>query len=394
MKTVLLRAPLLTKSGYGVHARQIARWLFDLSDSNPNLDIHTELLNWGDCSWYTDIYACDGLIGRCLQASSKRLEKYDITIQLQLPSEWCPELGHYNVGVTAGIEATHCNPSWTTAIQSMDLVIVPSEFSKKSLLSNNIKVTTPVVVVPESFPDEMLEQNITQTEFGFDTKFNFLLFGQSTMGGDVQSDRKNIPLTLKWLFEEFSQNEDVGVILKTNMGSYGGVDRMKCEKLFENYSDSIKKSAFPRFYLVHGDMDECEVLSLYKEPSVKALVSLTHGEGFGLPLLEAAACDLPVICTDWSAHTEFLNHGKFIKIDYSLSPIPETRIDNYIWCRGTKWAVADEADFKQKVRRFYEQHHVPTKNAAALGKIIRNKYNFSEISKAYSKVLTKISQGI
>jgi len=45
-------------------------------------------------------------------------------------------------------------------------------------------------------------------------------------------------------------------------------------------------------------------------PQVKALVALTRGEGYGLPILEAAASGLPVIATGWSGHMDFLKLGK------------------------------------------------------------------------------------
>ena len=40
------------------------------------------------------------------------------------------------------------------------------------------------------------------------------------------------------------------------------------------------------------------------------LLSLcSYGEGFGIPLLEAQACGIPVACTDWSAMTELCGAG-------------------------------------------------------------------------------------
>jgi glycosyltransferase involved in cell wall biosynthesis len=394
MKTVLLRAPLLTQSGYGVHARQVARWLFDRVDSGVELDVHTELLNWGGTPWYTDVYAQDGLIGRCLQASSYRREQYDVTIQLQLPNEWCPELGKFNVGMTAGVEADVCNPIWVGNVNKMNLVIVPSEFTKKTFVDTaaacKVPLTTPIVVVPEAFPDVFLDQDkIAPLPFEPETKFNFLVFGQAT-GGDAAADRKNLPYTLKWLFEAFHDKPEVGVILKTNMGRYSKVDRLVCENTMKKLLAEIGKREDPRFYLLHGDMTDTEVCGLYKHPSVKALVSLTHGEGFGLPLLEAAACGLPVIATDWSAHTEFLGHGKYIKIEQKPGTIPQARVDNQIWMNGSRWAMPNEEDFKKRVVRFYEQSSTPREWARDLKKKIHEKYSFAAISNAYNATLGEV----
>ncbi len=394
-KRVLLRAPLLSQSGYGVHSRQLARWLFDLADKNGNLEVHTELLRWGNTPWYVDQYAFDGLIGRCFQATANHIgapsEPYDVTFQLQLPNEWCPSLGRFNVGITAGIEATTCNPLWIGAVNSMDLVIVPSEFSKQAFINTAPAgmLKTEIVVVPESFPDAILNKDsISSLPLELTTKFNFLVFGQAT-GGDAEADRKNLPYTLKWLSEAFANNPDVGIILKTNAGRFSMVDKLTCENMFTKLLTEIKAPNNPKIYLLHGDMSDQELVGLYKHPSIKALVTLTHGEGFGLPILEAAACDIPVIATNWSAHTEFLNLGKYIEIDSELQTIPQSRVDGHIWVQNSKWAVPQEAKFKEKIMKFYQRPHTPKEWAKTLGEKIRQKYQFSAISEKYTSVLSK-----
>lgn len=392
MKTVLLRAPLLTQSGYGVHSRQVARWLFDRADTNGDIEVTTELLNWGQTPWYVDVYALDGLVGRCLQASAQRrneYNKYDVTIQLQLPNEWCPELGKFNIGMTAGVEADRCNPLWVDAANKMSLIIVPSEFTKSAFTANG-RLTTPILVVPEAFPDEVLNQDkVAPLSFKPETSFNFLVFGQAT-GGDAAADRKNLPYTLKWLFEAFADKPDVGVILKTNMGRYSKADRLMCENMMKHLMAEIGKRDDPKFYLLHGEMSEAEVIGLYKHPTVKALVSLTHGEGFGLPLLEAAACGVPVIATGWSAHTEFLGRGKYIKVDSTLGPIPPSRADGQIWMPGSNWAMPNEADFKKRALRFYESATIPRQWAKDLKETLHKEYSFAAISNAYDAVLGAI----
>lgn len=389
MKTVLLRAPLLSQSGYGVHARQVARWLFDRADAKNDVEVHTELLNWGGTPWYVDAYAQDGLIGRCLQASSHRKDVYDVTLQLQLPNEWCPEIGKFNVGMTAGVEADRCNPQWIDAANKMNLVIVPSEFTKELFVSSG-RLTTPILVVPEAFPDEILNaDNIAPLPFESETPFNFLVFGQAT-GGDVNADRKNIAFTLKWLFEAFADKKDVGIILKTNLGRYSEADRLTCENMMKRLMMEIGVGENPKLYLLHGEMNDTEITSIYKHPSVKALVTLTHGEGFGLPILEAAACGVPVIATGWSAHTEFLGHGKYIKIDHTLGPVHQSRLDGQIWVPGAQWAMPSEEDFKKRALRFYEQSATPRQWAKELKVKLQEKYSFAAISAAYTAALGEI----
>ena len=54
-------------------------------------------------------------------------------------------------------------------------------------------------------------------------------------------------------------------------------------------------------------MKPIELKSLYSSEKVSALVSLSKGEGFGLTLLEAAACGLPMVATNDGGPCEIIS---------------------------------------------------------------------------------------
>lgn len=384
MKSVLLRAPVLTMSGYGVHARQVAKWLFDLEES-LGLDIAVEPLNWGHTGWLTDVDAEDGLVGRILQASDNTKPFYDVTIQLQLPNEWNPMLGAFNIGITAGVETDRCNPAWVDAVNQMNLVIVPSEFTRKCFL-NSGTVSTEIAVIPESFVDAVKQQDSCSIDLDLPTKFNFLVFGQVT-GNNPENDRKNLAYTIKWFAETFADRPDIGVIVKSNLARNTKIDRLACTNMFTKLIEEVRKGPGPRFYLLHGNMENEEVVGLYKHTTVKALVTMTHGEGFGLPILEAAACGLPVIAPDWSGHTEFLKHGKFVKVEHKLAPIHESRVDNAIFVPGAQWAYPSEQDAKKKLQKFVDAPVIPKQWAEELKTKLLALYSFEAIAARYSRLL-------
>lgn len=391
-KHILVRGPVLSNSGYGVHARQIAKWLIELEEKQGNIKIHFQILPWGSTPYIVNPDAENGLIGRILQRPFQQGLNYDLSYQIQLPNEFDPFLAKFNIGVTAGVETDVCNPAWVDSLNRMQLIIVPSEFTKKTFLASG-NVTVPVEVVPESWFEEVrnagVENNSLIEKLDLKTPFNFLTVAQFT-GSNVDNDRKNIGYTIKWFCEEFKNNEDVGLVIKTNIGRLSKADRRNCLGILSQIVMQVKQGKGPKIYLLHGNMTNKEMVELYTHPKIKALVSLTRGEGFGLPLLEAAACGLPVIATDWSAHTEFLNLGKFIKVDCSLVPIHPSRVDNNIFVPNAKWAMPVESDVKRKIKRFYGAPSTPKEWATNLRKTLLDTHSPETINEKYRKLLEGI----
>ena len=114
------------------------------------------------------------------------------------------------------------------------------------------------------------------------------------------------------------------------------------------------------------------------------MISLTHGEGFGLPLLEAAACGLPVCATNWSAHTEFLNHGCWTKLRGRVESIPRKKVDGTIFVEGAKWANIDLNEARTTLEEFVNSD-TKRDDAKKLQTTIRNTYSFQKISYRYDK---------
>ena len=371
MTHVHIRGPLLSISGYGVHSRQIARWAFD-----SGFHVTVEILPWGTTPWYTDRDECNGLIGKIMESSHPLRQKPDYSFQIMLPHEWDNTLATKNFGVSAVVETDICSKEWVSACLKMDHVIVPSEFSKRCLVNSGLK-SKRVTVIPESFIDACVENtNILPLEF--ETENNFLILGQ--MSGDWETDRKNTTQAIALFCDTFKDRPDIGLIVKTNVGGNSSVDRHISKLRLQATLKSIRQGPFPKVYFLHGYLKDEEVSSLYHHPKVKGLISLTHGEGFGLPLLEAAACGLPVCATNWSAHTEFLNLGDWTKIRGRIEPIPPQKIDNNVFVEGAKWANVDIPLAKETILAFVNEEK-PDTNKMQLQ--VLKRYTFEKISQHY-----------
>lgn len=383
VKRVVFRGPVLTSSGYGVHAQQIARWLLSRSD----IDVSFQPLPWGITSWQLDKERSSGLIGqileRCVPVSQGG---YDVSLQLQLPNEWNTSIAKLNVGLTAGIETDRCNPVWTQACNTMDAIVVPSSHALQSLNGNGI--SRPKFIVPECY-NEYCVEGWSDVTIDTSATFNFLIFGQIS-GSTPTSDRKNTFFALKWLLEEFANDNDVGIVLKTNVGRSTILDRHQTTEMIKSVVQEIRKNDHPKVTIVHGDMSPREVAGLYRNRTIKALVSTTRGEGFCIPMLDAAVSGLPVIATPWSGHMDYMSKGKFIQLYHQLVEVDKSKIDNEIFMEGSRWADVSDVDFKKKVRKFKQSNDVPHDWASKLSNVLKVEYSFEKIAGMYDSAMKSI----
>jgi len=126
IKKVVLRAPVLTRSGYGTHARQVCRFLLEKHEKNE-IELFVRAVPWGVTPWLLNKDMQNGLVGKIMQRTLEHKGEFDVSIQLQLPNEWDPNIAHKNIGITAAVETNICNKSWIQNCYSMDEVIVPSQ---------------------------------------------------------------------------------------------------------------------------------------------------------------------------------------------------------------------------------------------------------------------------
>ena len=122
----VISCPFDTYSGYGARARDIVKAIIDLDKYK------VELLSqrWGETSWgfCNQNPEWNFLLGHLAKPNWQQ-QKPDIWMQITIPNEFQP-VGKYNIGLTAGIEATACKPEWVEGMNRMDLNLVSSEFSK------------------------------------------------------------------------------------------------------------------------------------------------------------------------------------------------------------------------------------------------------------------------
>jgi len=108
------------------------------------------------------------------------------------------------------------------------------------------------------------------------------------------------------------------LFLKTSGASYSIIDR---EEILQKIRAIRTNDSLPNVYLLHGSITDDEMNGLYNHKKVKAMVSFTHGEGYGRPFAEFAVSEKPIITSNWSGHVDFLDKEYSILLPGELKQI-------------------------------------------------------------------------
>ena len=363
--TFVISSPFDTYSGYGARARDVIKAV--VKTDKYNVQLITQ--GWGNTrfgfcknnpEWE---FLLDLIIKGPLSS------KPNIWAQITVPNEF-QQVGEYNIGFTAGLETTTVPGEWVEGMNRMDLNIVSSEHSKKSFLNSTyekknqqnqsigkLEITKPIEVLFEGANLETYFPDNSPCMIDFDIKesFAYLFVGHWLQGG-LGEDRKNVGLLVKAFFETFkNKNKKPALILKTSGANSSYVDRNEILKKINSIRNSCDSKNLPNVYLLHGDFTDEEMNSLYNHTKVKAMVSLTKGEGYGRPLLEFTLTKKPLITTAWSGQMDYLKPEFTTLIGGNLTNVHPSAANKMI-TKESQWFSPSHAEIGKALKDVFENY--------------------------------------
>ena len=411
MKPVfVISCPINTYSGYGARSRDIVKAII----KTDKYDVKILPQRWGSTPWgFIEDHKEWEFLQPYILSEPKLPQKPDIWAQITIPNEFQP-VGNYNIGFTAGIETTAVKGDWVEGCNRMNLVITSSEFAKKTFESmtyehknaqgqtqGQLKLTTPIEVVFEGanlnnyfeIPPKEISQlsessPLIQSLDQIKESFAYLFVGHWTQG-DFGEDRKNVGLLVKAFYETFKNKKNKpSLILKTSGAGSSYMDRDMLLKKINQIKKSITSKDIPNVYLLHGDFSDTDVNLLYNHPKVKAMVSLTKGEGFGRPLLEFSLAKKPIIASGWSAPIEFLDPNFTVALKGELKTVGQSAVNDWI-IKESQWFNVDYGQVGYYLKDVFENYKKYTDGAKRQAYKSKNEFSWDKMFEKVDQMLTE-----
>jgi glycosyltransferase involved in cell wall biosynthesis len=400
--TLVFQGPIFTRSGYGDHCRDLMKSLRKMD----KYDIKIIPLRWGN----TPQNQVDGEseFGRWMleRVITGVEQKPNLFIQVSVANEFEPK-GHYNIGITAGVETTICPKDFIDGSNKMNLIIVPSNFTKQNLggtvyqqkdqatgqIVGEIKTTTPIEVLFEGVDTEIFNKGFQRPGDKADMlenvkeDFNFLIVGH-WLKGDLGQDRKDIGMAIKTfatVFQYLPKDKRPGLIVKTSHAGFSVIDREGTREKLEGVLKTFGEKC-PSIYLLHGDMEESDMSNLYHHPKVKAMISFTKGEGYGRPMAEFTLTGKPIIASGWSGQMDFLPPDNAVLLEGNLTPVHESAADQFCM-KEAQWFTANYSNAANKIYDVYNNYNTYLEKSAGLKENTLQNFTLDKMNEKFEQIL-------
>lgn len=242
-------------------------------------------------------------------------------------------------------ESTRIPEQILTVLYTSEQVWVPSEWGRSVLIANGV-VADKIRVIPEGVDSARFHTH-GRKPYTTDRPFRFLSVGKYEL-------RKSQDEIIEAFAQVYANTPAIELIIKSNYF-------INHDQKFQALQAKVNSLKLENVRLLWGEMSSDEMAELYR--SCDAFVLPSRAEGWGLPLIEAAASGLPIITTNYSGHTEFLKmiSSSVLSVSSIMVPIdcpeyqtyyPDSQSDWGLWCKPD---VVSIANAMQTVCRDYNE---------------------------------------
>jgi hypothetical protein len=394
----VISCPIDTYSGYGARSRDIVKAIIEMD----KYDVKVLPQRWGQTPFgFIESNPEWGFLNQHILQTPQLPAQPEIWMQITVPNEFQP-VGKFNIGCTAGIETTIAPAEWVEGCSRMNLILGSSkhtiEVLKNSKFEKRDQQTNQSVGVIEWKGDSEIIFEGANTEVYKPIKSTFdlsnikeefaYLFVGHWMQGALGEDRKNVGLLVKAFYETFkNKSKKPALIMKTSTVGSSYMDRDELIKRIKAIKATVKSTNLPNIYLLHGEFSDAEMNQIYNHSKVKAMVNLTKGEGFGRPLLEFSLTNKPIITTNWSGHTDYLNPEFVTLLSGTMTNVHESSA-NHMLMKEAEWFSVDYSQTGGYLKDVFENYKNYTDKAKRQGFQSRTNFSYDAMKNKLNELFT------
>ncbi|MFT3807053.1 hypothetical protein [Arenimonas sp.] len=341
-------SPVRSHIGYGELGRILVHQLLQ-----AGVDVSVAPIRMGEAN--LDF----GPLGAQAQARTLQVDRVDVNIVSMVPQMFARfrDPAAKNIGYTM-FETDRLPPEWVVECNRMDAIWVPSEWGRQSFLASGVSVPIHVVGVHAEAREPALEP--VEGPFRLLSMFDW-------------QPRKNPTGLLRAYCAAFHRRKDTVLVLKAGHGGgSAGDSERQLQAAVASICNNIGPAAdLPRIELASGLLSSEQVQRMHA--GAHAYLSLSHGEGWGLPAWDSALLGKPVLHTGWSAPTEFLPDASCIA--YRMAPVYGMHPLMPFHDGSMRWADPDLDDAIDKLRELEANYSVRADAAREHCRGLRERYS-------------------
>lgn len=259
-------------------------------------------------------------------------------------------------------------------VEEIDEIWVPSTFNKQCYVECGIPEEK-VYVIPNGVNTEIFCPGKDKFPLKTAKRFKF-----GFVGGTIW--RKGIDILLNAYLQAFNQHDDVSLIIKDH-----GTNSFYRGQTLSDYIKELRKNPnHPEIIYISDQLSTTEMVQLYR--AIDCLVHPYRGEGFGLPIAEAMACEKPVIVTDYGAALDFCDKNNSFLIPATVKVFAEKFVGD-LETVTYPYIAEPKVDKLSEILR--EVYHLPPEKLAQMGrsgrKRILNQFTWRHTADAIMKRL-------
>jgi glycosyltransferase involved in cell wall biosynthesis len=198
------------------------------------------------------------------------------------------------------------------------------------------------------------------------------------------SERKGWRVLLDAWADTFAPSDDVSLILKCS----GRV--MQVTDARSRIDAHLGERRTAPIVVIDRDLPVTEMARLYR--ACDAFVLASRGEGWGRPLMEAMAADIPTIGPAWGGNREFMSpansflvEGQVVRIDPA-----ELVFERYV---GQRWFEPDRQELSSALRAVAAGGAEVSERAARGAREIREKFSHARVAAILERLVTEALGG-